>query len=122
MRSPSNSKFSSCFGLELLDVGCGRIVDRDPARLHGFRYLSSQLDLEQAIVEPCSLDPDVVSQIEMPREGPRRDAPIEEIPLILRIAAFDDEHVLLSCYRDFIGGETGQCRRYPVPVVGQNIA
>ena len=62
---------SSRLGLDLPDVGYRQIGDRNPARLHGFRNLSSQIDLEQAIVEPCSLDPDVVSQIELPPEGPR---------------------------------------------------
>jgi hypothetical protein len=55
-RSPSYQP-SGRFALDLLDAGCGQIVDRDPARLYGVRNLSNQLDLQQAVVEPCSLDP-----------------------------------------------------------------
>ena len=69
--SPSNDQPSGRFALDLLDVGCGQIVDRDPARLYGVRNLSNQLDLEQAVVKPCSLDPDVGGQNELPFERPR---------------------------------------------------
>jgi hypothetical protein len=71
-RSPSNNQPSGRFALDLLAIGCSQIVDRDPARLHGVRNLSNQLDLEQAVVEPCSLDPDVGGQNELPLERPRR--------------------------------------------------
>jgi len=54
-----------------LDVGGGQNVDRDSTGLHGFRYHSNQLDLEQSIVELCSLDPDVGGQTELPLERPR---------------------------------------------------
>jgi hypothetical protein len=63
---------SGRFALHPLDIRCGQIVDRDPARLHGVRNLSNQLDLEQAVVEPCSLDPDVGGRNELPLERPRR--------------------------------------------------
>ena len=59
LRSPSNNQPSGRFALDLLDVGCGQIVDWDPVRLYGVRNLSNQLDLQQAVVEPCSLDSDV---------------------------------------------------------------
>jgi len=65
----------------LLDVIGRCAADRDPARLHGFRDFTDQLDLEQAVVERGALDLDVIRQIELSLEVARRDAAIEEIAL-----------------------------------------
>jgi hypothetical protein len=120
VRRRSNNQPSGRFALDLLDAGCGQIVDRDPARLYGVRNLSNQLDLQQAVVKPCSLDLDVGGQSELPLERPRRDTLIEEFPLsVIGLATLDGKHVLLGCYRDVVRGETGQRQRNPIPVAGQ---
>src|ERR1700731_3062356 len=68
-------------GLLLVDVLVGRarggVASRsngDPARLHGLRHLAHQVDLQDAVLEPCTFDVDVVGQIELAAERPSRDA------------------------------------------------
>src|SRR6266436_3840074 len=81
---------SGRLGLDLLDVGCRRTVDRDPARLHRLRNFADQFDLQQAIVKRRALDLDIVGQVELTLERPRRDALVEEFALrFLGLAAFE---------------------------------
>jgi hypothetical protein len=88
---------SGGLGLDLADVGRGRAGDRDPARLHRLRDFADQLDLQQSVVKRRALDLDIVGQIELTLERPRRDAPIEEFALrFFGLAAFDAA-VVTSC-------------------------
>lgn len=87
-------------------AGHSRFADRNPAGLHGLRHFSNQLNLEQTIDELCSLNADVVGQIELPLEGTGRDAPIEILALsFIELPTFNGERVLLSRDSDFIRGK-----------------
>src|SRR3954469_25331721 len=87
----------SSLGFQFLYVIDGYAVDRDPARLHGFRNFPDQLDLEQAVVERDTLDLNVIRKAELPLEATRRDTAIEEISLrLVGLAPFDRDHILLS--------------------------
>src|SRR5690242_4029287 len=72
---------SGRLGFQFLDVIGWGAIDRDAARLHGFRDFPDQLDLEQAVVERGALDLNVVRQVELPFEITRRDTAVEEVPL-----------------------------------------
>jgi hypothetical protein len=54
-------------------VGLRRAVNGDPPRLHGFRNLPDQFDLQQTVVEGRVLDLDVVGQVKLAFEVPGRD-------------------------------------------------
>src|SRR5256885_12709422 len=69
-------------GVDLPDVRSGRTLDRNPTRFHGFRELAHKFDLQQAVVEGGTLDLDVVREIELPLEGPRRNAVVEQLALL----------------------------------------
>ena len=62
---------SGRLGLELLDVGRRRTVNRDPARVFHRRNFVDQLDLQQAVVKRRAPDLDIVRQIKLTLE--RRD-------------------------------------------------
>jgi hypothetical protein len=109
---------SGRLGFDLMHVGRLRAIDGDPPRLHGFWNFPNQFDLEQAVVEGCILDLNVVGQVELPLEVPGRDAAIQELALgFLGLAAFDGDDVLLCSDRDFIGRESRNCQRDLVTVL-----
>jgi hypothetical protein len=111
---------SGRLGLDLLDVGRRRTVDRDPTRLHRLRDFADQFDLQQAIVKRRTLDLDIVGQVELTLERPRRDALLEEFVLLLfGLAAFDRQHVLLGGDGDLVGREACQRQGYLVPVLAK---
>ena len=100
-----------------MHVGRRRAIDGDPPRLHGLGDFPDQFDLEQAVVEGCILDLDVVGQVELPLEVAGRDAAIQELALgFLGLAAFDGDDVLLCSDRDFIGREARNRQRDLVTV------
>jgi len=83
-------------GLELVHVGLRRPVDGDSPWLHGFGNLPDQFDLQKTIVEGRVLDLDVVGQVELAFEVPRRDTPVKKLALgFVGFAAFDGDDVLL---------------------------
>src|SRR5580693_9318654 len=59
-------------GFDFADAGRRRTVDRDPARLHRFRDFADQFDLKQPVVERGALDLNIVGQVELALERPRR--------------------------------------------------
>src|SRR5215204_2806793 len=88
--------------LDLLVVVAG--VDLDPARLHGFRHLAHEVDLQQSAVERGALHLDVVGQVELAPERTRRDALVEVLVIaLLGLAPLDGEHVLLRRDGDVLG-------------------
>src|ERR1700761_9510412 len=108
-------------------AGRSGTVDGDAPRLHGLGDFSDQFDPEQPVVERRGLDLDVVGKVELPLEGPSRNALVEIFVLVLvALAAFHREHVLLSRHRDLIRAETSQGQRDlvtifadPLDVVGR---
>src|SRR3954463_11852088 len=66
------------FAVDLPDVRSGRARDSNPAWLHRLGDFAYQFDLQQAIVKRRSLDLDIVRQIELPLERPRRNSLVQE--------------------------------------------
>ena len=64
--------------VDLADIRSGRTRDGNPTRLHGLRQLAYQFDPEQAVVKRRSLDLDVVRQIKLALERPRRNPLVQE--------------------------------------------
>ena len=65
-----------------------------------------QIDDEQAVLEACALDLDVIGERELPLEVAGRDAAMEEVlAFLLAFAAFERQGVLLTRQRDFLGDE-----------------
>lgn len=103
-------------GLLLLDVLVGRVrgglaprSNGDPARLHGLRHLAHQVDLQDAILEPCIFDVDMIGQIELAAERPSRDAMVKVLVVAGRaLAGFDGQHVLLGRDGDVLRAEARQ--------------
>src|SRR5947207_4271196 len=111
---------SGRLAVDLPDVGSGRACDRDTTRLHGLREFAHQFDLQQAVVERGSPDLDIVREIELPLEGPRRNSLVEEFALLFfRLPAFHGQHALFRGDCDFIGRETGDRQRDLVAVFAQ---
>jgi hypothetical protein len=96
----------------------GAAADRDPPRLHSFGDLTDQIDLKKAVVVMRLLDFNVVFQIEATRKGSSRDAPMQVLPVILvRLAAFYRQKILLAGDSDLVGGKSGDRDRDAVSVV-----
>src|SRR5215470_11449790 len=53
--------------------------DADGTRLHGFRNLAHQVDMQEAVLQFCSLNLDEVRNPEYALERPCRDALIEQL-------------------------------------------
>ena len=81
------------FLLDLLVVLAGDAgLDLDPARLHGFRQLSYQVDVQQPILERCAFHLDVVGEIELAPERTAGDALVEvRVITLVRLAAFNGD-------------------------------
>src|SRR4029453_5935428 len=109
-RSPRKSVWESAaarsgnrFAVDLPDVRSGRTRDGNPARLHRFRDLAHQLDLQQAVLKPRSLDLGIIRQTELPLERPRRNSLVQEFALLLfGFPAFHRQHALLGGDGDFV--------------------
>src|SRR5207237_412250 len=74
---PGGLEFEGCRsgGLGRLDLAdVGRSGNRDPARLHGLRNFADQLNLQQAVIKRRALNLDIIGQVELALERPRRDA------------------------------------------------
>src|SRR5580765_3376529 len=56
-------------------------VDRDTTGLHRLGYLPHQLDLEQTVLEGRAAHVDVVGEVELPAERPRRNPLVERVAL-----------------------------------------
>jgi hypothetical protein len=85
------------------DIRGRRTRDGNPTRLHGLRQLADQFDPEQAVVERRSLDLNVVRQIELPLERPRRNPLIQEFALLfLGLPAFHGQDALFCGDLDFV--------------------
>src|SRR4051812_43585276 len=67
--------------------------DLDPARLHGLRDLTHQLNREQAIVEPGATHLYVVSDVEGLLERASRDPTMQILPALVGAA-------LLACHKE----------------------
>src|SRR6185437_9833089 len=103
---------SGGLGFDLGHVARGGSADRNATRLHRFGDFPLQLDDEQAVLEAGALDLDVVGQREPALEVARRDATMQEGPLLLlALAAFERQHVLLDRESDFIGRKSGERHR-----------
>src|SRR6185312_15586031 len=103
---------SGGLGFDLGHVARGGAADRNAARLHRFGDFPLQLDDEQAVLEAGALDLDVVGQRELTLEVARRDATMQEGPLLLlALAAFERQHVLLDRESDFIVRKSGDRHR-----------
>jgi hypothetical protein len=87
---------SGRLAVDLPDVRRGRTVDRNPARLHGLGDLARQFDLQQAVVERGSLDLDIVRQIELALEGPRRNSLVQELALCSAVIAISSAEKLAT--------------------------
>jgi hypothetical protein len=83
-------------------------ADFDPARLHCLRDLSSEIDLQQAVLEGRSLDFYMIFEIELTFERARRNPLMKVLMarpwtgLLLRLAARDGQLVLLGRDGDLI--------------------
>ena len=87
-------------------------VDGDSPGLYGFGDFADECDPEQAVVERRSLDLDVIGEVELPFERASRDTMIQIFVLVLvALAAFHTQHVLLGGHRDLIRAETSQRQR-----------
>ena len=58
-------------------------VEGDATRLHRFRKLPYQVDLQEPRLEGSALDVDMIGEVEDPLEGSGRDALIEILVLVL---------------------------------------
>jgi len=106
--------------VNLPDIRSGRTLDGNPTRLHGLRQLADQFDPEQAVVKRRSLDLDVVRQIELPLERPRRNPLVQEFALLFfGFLAFHGKHALFCSDGYFIGRKTRDRQRDLVAVFAQ---
>ena len=65
-------------------LGCsthGLGGNRDPARLHGFRNIAQQIDMQQAVLQRGGGDFHMVGELEAALEGALGNAAIEEFAL-----------------------------------------
>src|SRR5216683_7833846 len=104
--------------LDLLVVVANAGVDRNPARLHGLRQFTHQLDLQEPVFKRCACDLDVVGEVELAPERTSRDA-LEQVLVItvLYLAAFHGQHVLLCRDGDLLRLEAGQSERDAIVVL-----
>src|SRR5882724_10919908 len=104
--------------LDLLVVVASAGVDRNPARLHGLRQLTHQLDLQEPVFQRCACDLDIVGEVELVPERTSRDA-LEQVLVItvLYLAAFHGQHVLHCRDGDILRLETGQSERDAIVVL-----
>jgi hypothetical protein len=58
----------------------------------------------------------VISEVELPLEGPRRNTPVEVLALGLRLVAFYGDHILLGRNQDFVGRKAGDRKRNLVAI------
>src|SRR3981081_3165105 len=98
-------------------TGCGA-GPPNPARLHGLRQLTHQLDLQETVFQRCACDLDIVGEVELAPERTSRDA-LEQVLVItvLYLAAFHGQHVLLCRDGDLLRLETGQSDRDAIVVL-----
>jgi len=85
-------------------------LDLDATRLHRFRELALQFNLEQALVHGSAFYQHVVGEIKPALERPARDAAIQVLSLILFALirrARDRQRVLLDGHVDLFGFEAG---------------
>src|SRR5262249_6785545 len=71
-----------------LKLRAGLAVDSDGPRLAGFRNLTHQLDMQQAIDQLGAGDLHIVGQLELALEGARADAAMQVLRLLL-VAGLD---------------------------------
>ena len=91
---------------DLLVVVAG--ADGDPTRLHRLRHLPDQVDLQKTGIKGGPLNLDVVSQVENPPEGSRRDALVKILMFgFVGLPPFDGEDVLFGRDGDLVGREAG---------------
>src|ERR1700753_600271 len=91
------------------DVAWGGAADRDAARLLRLGDLPLQVDDQQAVLETGTPDFDMVGKRELALEVARRDATMQEgLALLLALAAFEGQHVLLDRQGDFVRREAGE--------------
>jgi hypothetical protein len=70
-------------------------ADLDSARLHGFRNLAHEIDLEQAVLERSCLNLDMVGKAEVPLEAARGDALENVVFLVVVILLAGDRQTVL---------------------------
>jgi hypothetical protein len=96
------------------------LTDADPnsARLHGFRNLAHEIDLEQAVLERSCLNLDMVGKAEVPLEAARGDA-LENIVflVVVILLARNRQTVLLKREGDLVRSEAGESDRNPVALI-----
>jgi hypothetical protein len=79
----------SRLAIDLPDIRSRRAINCNTTWLHGLRNLADQFNLQQAVVKRGALDLDIVRQIEMPLERPRRNSLVQEFALLcFSLAAF----------------------------------
>src|ERR1700742_5351869 len=88
----------------------------DAARLHRFRQLTLELDLQEAIVEAGALHPHKIGKVEAAFERPPGDAMVEVVAFLLPGIALtgDDQGVLIQGDGDLLGLEACNSQRDPV--------
>jgi hypothetical protein len=100
--------------------GGSATADGDAPGLHGLGDFANEFNPQQTIVERGGPHLDVIGKVELPLEGTRRDALIEIVVLVLvALATFHRQHVLLGRHGDLIRAETSQRQRDLVAVFSE---
>src|ERR1700733_3561655 len=111
---------SGGFAFKLMHVAGRRPIDGNSPRLHRLGDFADQFDFEQTILECGALHLNVVSQVELPFEGPRGNTPIEIFALgLVCPVALDRDHVLLGRKRDLVGRKAGKRKLNLVAVLAE---
>src|SRR3954454_10752827 len=106
------------YRLHLFGSAIGRVAANfKPAWLHCLRDLPGEFDLQQAILERCSLDLNVIFEVELTFEGARRNA-LMQVVMIRRLSTFGlalaagDRQPVLPCRDgDLVGREACESER-----------
>ncbi|CVI63557.1 hypothetical protein AGR9A_Lc40478 [Agrobacterium salinitolerans str. Hayward 0363] len=85
--------------------------DRNAARLHGFRNIADEIDVEEAVLQGSGLDLDMVGKLEATLESARGDTAIKKLPfrgfLIRGFLGFHSQRIGAGFDAEFVLIETG---------------
>ena len=97
------------------------LADRDLAGLHRLRDLADEVDVEQAVLEACAGDLDMVGKLEAALEGAGGDAAVEHLAaallLLFLLLALDRQDVLLGLDVEVALAEAGDRQGHAVGVL-----